>query len=140
MDDGNKWQSALETALKPKADRTDLSVVENSAACLLAVSSERAATATTLTRDLAALTATVKTDAAALTSRANAHDESLAELTAAVVRVRDDCRAYDKGLRGASVRVERVEKALSTVARAAAEAASRASKAAGAARRRSSRR
>ncbi|CAM9287093.1 unnamed protein product, partial [Ectocarpus sp. 4 AP-2014] len=128
--------SVLIAALKSKADRADLSTIKASAASLLEVSRERAATA-------AAATAA----AASLRLRADGHDKALARLTAAVAeaanekkssgdkRAKEDeaaRRRCEKEFRRIAKRMESVERGLAALATASASLAARAAKTAAA--------
>ncbi|CAM9347974.1 unnamed protein product [Ectocarpus sp. 8 AP-2014] len=125
--------SVLVAALKSKADRADLSAIENSATSLLEVSRERAAAA-------AAATAA----SASLRLRADGHDKALARLTAAAAaaaaneqkKSSGDKRAEEeeeaarrrceKGFRRIAKRVDSVEGGLVALATASASLAARA--------------
>lgn len=105
-------QQTLDAVLSSKAERADLASIEASAASLLALSRERAATAAHLESDLC----TTTTETTALRQRVDGHDQALAKLKTGVAQQSDGCReTFERRARGLEKRVRRAEEGLAMV-------------------------
>lgn len=98
--------------MSSKAERTDLARIEASAAALLALSRERAATTATLESNLGATAA----ETTALRERAADHDQALVTLKTGLAQRREACRdTFEQRARGLEKRVRRAEEGLAMV-------------------------